>query len=76
MTNKSIETLALRIAIELKNSYETDSTEEFGKLVKKVDDFMNMFFDLYIITDYSKIQKLRQKIFDRAFEIYNEKYKA
>ena len=72
MTKKQIENMALYIALTAMDAERTGDNEFFSKTLKKAGDYFDLLFDLYIIDDMKKIDKIRAEVFKKAQEKFDE----
>lgn len=66
MTKKQIEMLTINLECALTDARIYNENNRVTDAIHKIDEFLNMAFDLHIIPDYSKVMKIKDQIITEA----------
>lgn len=69
LTNNQIETL--KASIRCTVQYHSNEPGAVSKKLKKIDEFLKLAADLYIIDDYSEVAKIMKAVGDAGLDEYN-----
>ncbi len=72
MTKKQIEKLAIMVLL----AHTEENADIRKKKKQEINDFFRLLFDLYIVDDYKKLEKIKKDVYTRAADLYAEQKTA
>ena len=73
LTAKQIDMIIFNGKMAMRKALESKDNSATSDFYKKMDEFLNLCFDFFIIDDYNDITKIKKQLGEAMLQEYNER---